>query len=434
MDVFISYEHESKSIADNIVAVLESKGVRCWYAPRDVYGDYATSIVEAIERCKAFVLILSHKSSESPHVLNEVEMAYQRILQGELVIVPFKVDEGVLSKAMEYYIKRLHWIDAASSTLEQSIVALYEKLAPILGLDKQEDPERKEDNTQRKNNQYYDAADMVEINRLKYEEELLFEYEKPFYDKLFFGKNDLNVLDFNTLSPKDALLRLNRAEVGKLVCLSYNDGIVQEGKDLTADMPDVTFEKIDYVNDDVETALKSITLNNSVSGFDFVNLSMAIMDFENPFKILKKIKKFMKPGAVMFVRDVDDGVVFAYPDNDNLFSQFKEFYKMDDLSGSRNSGRQIYNILKKLGAKSIRLENCSVNTSNMDYDKRRLLFESWFSFIPNDFSIMAKKNPENKSTAEVNKWLREHYDDLEEAFFNDDFLFNSGYVIYTARF
>lgn len=434
MDVFISYEHESKSIADNIVAVLESKGVRCWYAPRDVYGDYATSIVEAIERCKAFVLILNHKSSESPHVLNEVEMAYQRILQGELVIVPFKVDEGVLSKAMEYYIKRLHWIDAASSTLEQSIVALYEKLAPILGLDKQDDSERKEDNTRRKNNQYYDAADMVEINRLKYEEELLFEYEKPFYDKLFFGKNDLNVLDFNTLSPKDALLRLNRAEVGKLVCLSYNDGIVQEGKDLTADMPDVTFEKIDYVNDDVETALKSITLNNSVSGFDFVNLSMAIMDFENPFKILKKIKKFMKPGAVMFVRDVDDGVVFAYPDNDNLFSQFKEFYKMDDLSGSRNSGRQIYNILKKLGAKSIRLENCSVNTSNMDYDKRRLLFESWFSFIPNDFSIMAKKNPENNSIAEVNKWLREHYDDLEEAFFNDDFLFNSGYVIYTARF
>ena len=434
MDVFISYEHESKSIADNIVAVLESKGVRCWYAPRDVYGDYATSIVEAIERCKAFVLILSHKSSESPHVLNEVEMAYQRILQGELVIVPFKVDEGVLSKAMEYYIKRLHWIDAASSTLEQSIVALYEKLAPILGLDKQEDSERKEDNTRRKNNQYYDAADMVEINRLKNEEELLFEYEKPFYDKLFFGKNDLNVLDFNTLSPKDALLRLNRAEVGKLVCLSYNDGIVQEGKDLTADMPNVTFEKIDYVNDDVETALKSITLNDSVSGFDFVNLSMAIMDFENPFKILKKIKKFMKPGAVMFVRDVDDGVVFAYPDNDNLFSQFKEFYKMDDLSGSRNSGRQIYNILKKLGAKSIRLENCSVNTSNMDYDKRRLLFESWFSFIPNDFSIMAKKNPENKSIAEVNKWLCEHYDDLEEAFFNDDFLFNSGYVIYTARF
>ena len=70
MDVFISYEHQSKSIADNICAVLESKGIRCWYAPRDVYGDYATSIVEAIESCKVFVLILNCDSSNSPHVLN----------------------------------------------------------------------------------------------------------------------------------------------------------------------------------------------------------------------------------------------------------------------------------------------------------------------------------------------------------------------------
>ena len=35
-DVFISYEHESKSIADNIVASLEASKIRCWYAPRDV--------------------------------------------------------------------------------------------------------------------------------------------------------------------------------------------------------------------------------------------------------------------------------------------------------------------------------------------------------------------------------------------------------------
>ena len=138
MDVFISYEHESKSIADNICSVLESRGVRCWYAPRDVYGDYATSIVEAIEKCKVFVLILNHNSSESPHVLNEVEMAYKRILNGEITIIPFKVDEGILSKAMEYYVKRLHWIDAVSEPLEKSIHHLYEQLVPILGIEKSE--------------------------------------------------------------------------------------------------------------------------------------------------------------------------------------------------------------------------------------------------------------------------------------------------------
>ena len=99
IDLFISYEHESKIIADNICSVLESKGIRCWYAPRDVRGDYATSIVEAIEHCKVFVLVLNPAASESPHVLNEVEMAYQRILKGEITIVPFKVENGVFSKA-----------------------------------------------------------------------------------------------------------------------------------------------------------------------------------------------------------------------------------------------------------------------------------------------------------------------------------------------
>ena len=76
LDVFISYEHESKSIADNIVTVLEQNKIRCWYAPRDVIGDYATSIVEAIERCKIFVIILNVKSSNSIHCLNEVEQPF----------------------------------------------------------------------------------------------------------------------------------------------------------------------------------------------------------------------------------------------------------------------------------------------------------------------------------------------------------------------
>lgn len=43
--------------------------------------DYATSIVDAIEACKVFILILSEKASNSPHVLNEVEMAYKRIIE-----------------------------------------------------------------------------------------------------------------------------------------------------------------------------------------------------------------------------------------------------------------------------------------------------------------------------------------------------------------
>lgn len=438
MDVFISYEHQSKSIADNICAYLESKGVRCWYAPRDVVGPYADAIVKAIEECKVFVLILNHNSSESVHVLNEVEMAYKRIMQGELTLVPFKVDDGTLSKSMEYYVKRLHWIDAVSATLEQAIEQLYKQLVPILGLNPETDvfaSDKKADtNLNRKAVKYYSDDDFVEIKRLRIEEELMFFYEKEYYDRLLCGKEHLNALDFYVLSPKATVRRLKRPEIDKIACLSYNDGLVAEGNDAYGDNENIKFYKCDAETQSVDEILEQVLQDMNIDGFDFVNMTMAIMDLKNPFKTLKRIKKFLKPGAVMYVRDVDDGVTFAYPDEKGLFAQFKNFYKLDTLSGSRHSGRQVFNVVKKIGAREVHLLKCGVNSSCMDYTRKRMLFDAWFSFIPNDFKRIARENPENESCKEVLSWLDENYDDLEEEFFNDDFIFNSGYLFYVVKF
>lgn len=439
MDVFISYEHQSKPIADNICAVLESRGIRCWYAPRDVYGDYATSIVEAIENCKVFVLILNCDSSNSPHVLNEVEMAYQRILKGEIAIVPFKVDAGLLSKAMEYYVKRLHWIDAVSEPLEKAIARLYEQLVPILGLRPQPaalpDPDcSAEVNLNRKNVMYYSPDDLIELKRLGMEEELLYEYEKPYYDKLLLGKSGLVALDLSVLNPHSPMRRLNRGEIDTAICLSYNAAVVKEGNDLCAKDGKLKFFEFNADEQDIAEVLPEIMKEAGVEKIDFINLTMAIMDLKNPFKVLNRIKRFMAPGGVAFVRDIDDGVVFAYPDKNEYFKKIKEFYKYDTLSGSRISGRQVFNVMKKLGAKTIRLERCGINTAAMDYDQKRMLFKSWFAFVPNDFNIMLRQDPSNAKAREVMDWLNEYYDDLEEEFFGDDFIFNSGYMFFTVWF
>ncbi len=435
MDVFISYEHESKSIADNICSVLETKGVRCWYAPRDVYGDYATSIVEAIEKCKVFVLILNHNSSESPHVLNEVEMAYKRILNGEITIIPFKVDEGVLSKAMEYYVKRLHWIDAVSESLETSIYHLYEQLVPILGIEKVAPKEKAEKaEVERKVNQYYIPEDPVEFERIQMEEKLLYGYEKPYYDKLLVGRKNISVLDFNVLCANSTIRRFDRDEIGNAVFFSYDKQMVEEGNHLCKDNEKMQFYFMDLTKDNIDQILPKVMQERGIKGFDFLNLTMTILDLESPFKVLKKIKKYMNPNAVAFVRDVDDTLVFAYPDENNLFKEFQSFYKFNKLGGFRKSGRQIYNFMKKLGAKDIRLERCGVNTAGMDYDARRLLFESWFAFIPNDFGLMLKEDPNDATAKEVLAWVDEYYDDLEEAFFDENFIFNAGYVMYTVWF
>lgn len=439
MDVFISYEHESKSIADNICAYLEAKGIRCWYAPRDVVGPYADAIVSAIETCKVFVLILNHNSSESVHVLNEVEIAYNRIMKGEITIVPFKVDEGTLSKSMEYYVKRLHWIDAVSATLEQAIDQLYQQLIPIFGLETKNLFEGQvvqtvDTNINRKTVKYYSEDDIVEIKRLGIEENLLYPYEKEYYDNLLCGKEKLNALDFYVLDPQATYRRLKRPEIDKVVCLSYIDGIVNEGNDLYDNDTLFRFFKFDTDAQDVEAVLERAMEEMGINGFDFVNLTMAIMDMKNPFKTLKRVKRFINPGGVIYVRDVDDGIVFAYPDANGLFAQFKDFYKLDSLSGSRYSARQVYNVMRKIGAKEIKLLRCGVNTSDMDYTRKRQLFDAYFSFIPNDFKRIAKENPGNEAARDVLAWIDEHFDDMEEEFFNDDFIYNSGYIFFSVKF
>ena len=118
---FISYSSKDKNIADNLCAKLEARGIRVWYAPRDISaGDYAGAIVDAITRCTKFVVILSRNSMRSNHVLNEIDLAFNRI-SGGLQFLPLKMDEEELGGSFMYYLSRQHWMDAHIPPLEKRL-------------------------------------------------------------------------------------------------------------------------------------------------------------------------------------------------------------------------------------------------------------------------------------------------------------------------
>ena len=125
-DVFISYHSgSSRNIVEAIVNKLETNGIRCWYAPRDVEGSYVGSITAAVKSCSVFVLVLNKAASESPHILNELEMVSWRISKNESVrVIPLRVTDEDISDDAKYYIGRLHWIDAAGKSAEEQAEAL----------------------------------------------------------------------------------------------------------------------------------------------------------------------------------------------------------------------------------------------------------------------------------------------------------------------
>ena len=129
-DVFISYSSKNKNVADAIVADLESHGIRCWYAPRGIMPgqEWATAISDAMAEASVFVLIFTEDSNKSKQVMNEVAMAFKL----GLTIVPFKLTDDLMNPELEYYLSRVHWLDALTPPLAESIRSLREHVAVIL--------------------------------------------------------------------------------------------------------------------------------------------------------------------------------------------------------------------------------------------------------------------------------------------------------------
>lgn len=130
-DVFISYASKDKPKADAACAVLESRGIRCWIAPRDVLPGrpYGEAILDAIHGCRVMVLILSSHANESLHIPKEVERAVSR----GVTVVPLRIEDVTPGKSLDYFIGSVHWLDALTPPLEQhleNLVTTVQRLLP----------------------------------------------------------------------------------------------------------------------------------------------------------------------------------------------------------------------------------------------------------------------------------------------------------------
>lgn len=121
-DVFISYSSKDKTTADAVCAHLESRGIRCWYAPRDIEpgADWAESIISGLNGAKVMALIYTDNSNDSEQVLREVAYA----AENGLVIVPFRLSGTKPADRLGGYIKKYHWLDAVDVELAQAIQKL----------------------------------------------------------------------------------------------------------------------------------------------------------------------------------------------------------------------------------------------------------------------------------------------------------------------
>jgi hypothetical protein len=96
---FISYSGIDQAFAEMLYADLQSKGVRCWFAPHDMrIGDeIRPRIDESIQIHDKLLLVLSESSLASNWVKKEVETAFEKETQQQKqVLFPIRLDNTVM--------------------------------------------------------------------------------------------------------------------------------------------------------------------------------------------------------------------------------------------------------------------------------------------------------------------------------------------------
>lgn len=438
MDIFISYRREGGyAMARLLYECFKNAGLSVFLDLEELRaGPFNDKLYEAIDSCENFVLVLPPDSLDRcVHQNDWLRLEIEHAIRQKKNVIPVMMEGFTFPEDLPPSIQVLPFFNGVQSSREYFDATIKKLISMLRGVkldDSKINIQERHDDVR-----YYYDEDELEKHRLRNEDNLLAKYEKPIVDKLLKDKENAVCLDVNVLTTTGSYAKLSYPQISQVIALTYNEDIVKRGNAKKAEYTGgekIDFFQVQFEAEDFEFQLENCLNKAGVEGIDIVYLSMAIMDFKKPFKVLQAIQNYLNDDAVMIVRDVDDGAVFAYPDKDGLFSKFQSFYIHNIYSGYRYTGRQVYSYIRKMEPREISLERYGVNTSNMSIRDKKALFECWFSFIPNDFARMLRENPSSKIAKEVVDFCKEHYDELNEQFFSRDVLFSAGYVIYSVKF
>jgi TolB-like protein/Tfp pilus assembly protein PilF len=127
--VFISHSSKDKEIANTICNHLESAGIHCWIAPRDIKAgsDWTEGIIQGIDSCRVFVLVFSENANVSEHVRREVAKAFSL----GLAVIPLRVEAITPKSSLGYFLATVHWLDATAPPLEKHLDTLTERVKQL---------------------------------------------------------------------------------------------------------------------------------------------------------------------------------------------------------------------------------------------------------------------------------------------------------------
>jgi hypothetical protein len=94
-------------------------------------ADWGASLIDALDQCRAVVLIFSASANGSMQIRNEVVHAVQR----GVPVIPVRIEDIQPAKSLAYFMGSVHWLDALSPPLETHLKRLADSVKVMLQIE-----------------------------------------------------------------------------------------------------------------------------------------------------------------------------------------------------------------------------------------------------------------------------------------------------------
>ncbi len=131
-DIFISYKSDEEEYAKRVRDVLEQNGISCWMAPDSipVGSNYMKQIPQAIENCRAMIVLVSEKSQHSTWVKNEFSQAVSK----DKLVIPYVIQDCPLEDEFAFSMSTMQQVFAWKDE-EAALQRIVRDIKEMLGQD-----------------------------------------------------------------------------------------------------------------------------------------------------------------------------------------------------------------------------------------------------------------------------------------------------------
>ena len=436
MDIFISYRREGGfEFSARLHERLRSMRYLSFFDIENMNsGLFDKQIYKQIENSPNFLLVLSPNAldrckNEGDWVREEIRHALKLDRNIVLIILPgFEFPDDLpedIARIKNYQgVQYSNW----------NFAPLVEKVISFLV--NAEGKPLKQVKEKRDNNVYYNTAGISEQEYRRIDDEMHISsiVEKPFLLEALKGRENLVAFVPALYSAQTTYDYFSSPEFSKVFITLCNHEQISIARKYFSDENKHFFYDPTDSAEDLDSLLSKIEKEHDVEGFDFIYLNLLLMDSDDPIKKLKVFRNHLNDNGIIFVRDIDDTYLCAHPDPSGIFDKAISIVNDDKYAGNRHIGREIYTLLKMVGAAEVRRCPNLLTTVGMSHRNKERTFNAWFGFQTSEFQTLVDEEPDNLLYRSDLEWFESHLSEMEQNFLRDDFFFSCGFVYYYGIF